>query len=313
MQKHKTKILSELLREIESDIGTRDMAFLVFESLTSSIKGFKSKNSKDFCEQFSHLVDVVSTTEPKFGILNYNFTKLMIAFNQIIANKQYSEKKWKKLAINEIKRILAKNKKMKKDLLVNSEKFNIEGKTILIHDHSHTVQDVLVHYKKMGRKFRVIIAEQDFEKTHSNIEKLHYYGIDFQVVPSYMLSHIHDQVDMAFFGALTLKDTMDFVMDPGTYGTISELKVDNVPIYIFIETNKFSFWKSAKRSEIFIHKHKRKHHSKPIEYDRIKYSHDRVPSKMFDKIITNKGVFTQDKLKKYFIEKMLDLKIPPRN
>jgi len=190
------------------------------------------------------------------------------------------------------------------DLIKQSEKINVEGKTILIHDHSHTVRDVLTHFKKMGKKFKVVVAEQDFDKTHDNIEYLFSAGIPFQVVPSYMLSHVHDRIDMLFFGALTLKDTMTFVMDPGTHGIISEFHVAKTPIHMFIDTDKFSFWKSKKREGIFIHEHTRAHHAKPIEYERIKYSHDRVPSELFTKVITDKGVFKSEELKDVYKEKM---------
>lgn len=296
----KTELLSEILRELESEIGTRDLATLVLQSLIDSIEGLCTDGAENFCKQFCELVQIVSNTEPKFGILNYSFAKLVKDFNRSICDREFSERKWKRIAIARVKDILADAKEQKRSLIRNSEGIEVEGKTILIHDHSHTVQDVLVHFKNMGRHFRVVIAEQDFDKTHGNIERMHRARIPFEVVPSYMLSHVHDQIDMAFFGAVTLKDSMDFVMSPGTHGVISEFHVEKVPIYMFISTKKFSLWKSKKRGEIFIHKHKRNHHAKAIKYDRIKYSHDRVPVSMFKKIITNEGLFTPGETKKVF-------------
>ena len=73
---------------------------------------------------------------------------------------------------------------------------------------------------------------------------------------------------------------------------------------MFISSKKFSLWKSKKRSEIFIHKHKREHHEKEIEYERIKYSHDRVPVSLFKKIITNEGIYTPAGLERLFNEKL---------
>jgi translation initiation factor 2B subunit (eIF-2B alpha/beta/delta family) len=113
-----------------------------------------------------------------------------------------------------------------------------------------------------------------------------------------------DNIDMVFFGALTLKDTMDFVMEPGTHGVASEFYAENVPMYMFIDTSKFSLWKSKQRGEIFIHKHTRTHCSKPIEYERIKYSHDRVPAKIFSKIVTNEGIFDADGVKDLFEKRL---------
>ncbi len=301
-----TNTFSKLFRKLEAEIGTKDMALLVFDALVDSIQVFKAKTAHDFCSQFHELCDSVGNTEPKFGILNSNFAALNKKFEQTICDKNYSEKRWKNLAIAEVKKIVDARRDSKKLILENSEKINLEGKTILIHDHSHTVHDVLAHNKYLGRNFNVVIAEQNFDKTHDNIERMYGLGIPFKVVPAYMLSHVTDRISMAFFGAVTLKDTMTFVMDPGTHGVISELHIDRIPIYMFIDANKFSLWKSKRRGEIFIHEHKRMHHEKSIEYDRIKYSHDRVPAKLFTQIITNEGTYTPSELKKSFVKKMAE-------
>lgn len=305
MIQHKIDLLSQILRDLEADIGTSDLSNLVLKALIDAIGALKVKNSKEFCEQFSELLESVSRTEPKFGILNHRFAELYAHFNTVLA-KNFSEEEWKKKVTKSVKKILEDAKVEKSKLIKHAEKLDIEGKTILIHDHSHTVQKILNHYKNRGKHFKVIIAEQDFDKTHSNIESMHNSEIPFQVVPAYMLSHVHKQIDMLFFGALTLKDTMDFVMDPGTLGIISEFHEENIPVYMFIDTAKFSLWKSKKRGEIFIHKHKRKLTTQPIEYERIKYSHDRVPVKLFKSIITNEGIFSPAELEKLFRKKVTD-------
>jgi translation initiation factor 2B subunit (eIF-2B alpha/beta/delta family) len=288
----KTKLFSDLMRQLEIDIGSRDLTELVLLSLIDAIRAFKGTKFDDFCKQYSEFAEMVKNTEPKFGIFRYYFGYL--------EKEMYEKKEWKKHAIKRIEQTLKYARKQKKLLLNNADKIKVENKTILIHDHSHTVQDVLVHYKNKKIKFNVIIAEQDYKKTHDNIERLHSAGIPFTVVPAYMLSHLHDQIDMIFYGALTLKDTQHFVMNPGALSIITEFQLDETPIYMFLGTDKFSLWKSKKRGEIFIHKHKRTHIHKPIEYERIKYSHDRVPAKFFKKIITNEGIFDHKELEKVF-------------
>lgn len=299
---NRIKHFSTLLRELEAEIGTRDVAVLVYNAFTNSLRSFKADSFEDFLKQFKDFYHILCSTEPKFGILIYHFGKLVCA----LEDKKFIESakgKWRNNLRKIAKKIMKDIKYHSDDLLKQAEKIDVEGKTILVHDHSHTVRDVLTRYKEMGKNFKVVVAEQDFDKTHDNIEYLFSAGIPFQVVPSYMLSHIHDRIDMLFFGALTLKDNMTFVMDPGTHGIISEFHVAETPIYMFIDTDKFSFWKSKKRGEIFIHAHARMHHAKPIEYERIKYSHDRVPAELFTKVVTDKGVFSLDELKTVFDEK----------
>ncbi len=301
--KQKIDHFSHLFREIEAEIGTRDLADLLLKALIESITSFKGEHFKEFCSQFDDLVNVVASTEPKFGILIYHFLKLQKDFHGNYCSK-LSDTKWKRVILKRVKEILKDARAENKKLIEYSEKIDVEGKTILIHDNSHTVHDVLSHYKRMGKHFRVIIAEQDFEKTHNNIERMYKIGIPFQVVPAYMLSHVHENIDMVFFGALTLKDTMNFVMNPGTHGIISEFHVEGIPIYMFINSKKFSLWRAEKKLGVFMHKHKRQHHARPIEYERIKYSHDRVPCKMFTKIVTNDGFFTPAELEKFFEGRM---------
>lgn len=300
----KIELLSKVLREMESDIGTRDLAALVLKALKNSIEVLKTHGKDSFCQEFKNLVEVMGSTEPKFGILNYHFSNLHKKLREDICSRDLSDEQVKKLLTAEIDKILNEWKKSRHGLIENSDNIDVEGKTILIHDHSHTVQDVLVHYKNRGKKFKVVIAEQDFEKTHSNIERMHKAGISFEVVPAYMLSHVHKEIDMLFFGALTLKDTMDFVMDPGTLGIISEFHVEHIPTYMFIDSAKFSLWKSQKRGDIFIRRDTRKHVGGLIEYERVKYSHDRVPAELFKKIVTEQGVYTPEALAKLFSDKM---------
>lgn len=295
----KTEIFSDLMRDLEVDMGTRDLTELVLLSLIDAIKAFKGSKFENFCEQYHDFAEMVKNTEPKFGIFRFYFGYLEKEISGNVCNIS-NEKSWKDLALKKIRETLKYARKQKKLLLHNAEKIGVEGKTILIHDHSHTVQDVLVYFKGRNKKFRVIIAEQDYKKTQDNIERLHNAEIPFTVVPAYMLSHVQNEIDMVFYGALTLKDTQEFVMNPGALSLISEFQLHKTPIYMFFGTDKFSLWKSSQRGEIFIHKHKRTHISKPIEYERTKYSHDRVPSKFFHKIITNEGIFTPEELKEVY-------------
>ncbi|MBA4336869.1 hypothetical protein C0416_03825 [bacterium] len=298
----KTEIFSQLLRDLEVQLGSRDLTEMVLLSLVDSIKAFSGKGFNSFCKQYEDFTLMIENTEPKFGIFQYYFGILK---NEITKNCSISgNDDWRDYAIEVVDKILASTRRQKKKILENAEKIDVEGKTILIHDHSHTVHDILAHLKAKKKKFKVIIAEQDFEKTHDNIERLHGEGIPFMVVPAYMLSHMYENIDMAFYGALTLKDTMHFVMDPGAQSIVAEFYLEKIPVYMFLGTDKFSLWKSKSRGEIFVHKQTKEHKTKPISYERIKYSHDRVPAKYFDKTITNEGIFTPEELKKLFDEKM---------
>lgn len=290
-------LFSSLLRELEVDAGTSDMALLVFDALRDAIQSLGVKSNQEFYEAFRELVEIILKTEPKYAILNYYTLQLLEDFEALNKKEEIDYKQW---AIDRVTSIHEEMKKRTESIIENADQLSFQGKTILLHDHSHTVHRVLQDQKKKGKVFKVVVAEQDPEKTHENIEVLHNAGIPFQVVPDYMLSHIHKNIDMVFYGALTLKDTMDFVMDPGTFGVISQFNTMNIPVYVFIKTTKFSYWKSKPRGEVYFKKHQRKHKNQPIEYERLKYSHDRVPAKLFEGIITNEGLFTPEQLEELY-------------
>jgi len=296
----KIDLLSRLLLDLEADIGTSDTAILVLKSLKDSLMNVRVKTNNDLHAQFQEMVHIVCETTPKFGILNFYFLEIL----HFLENSARKEKDIKKCLFRKIEDILKEIKEKKADLLKYTETLNVTGKTILIHDHSHTVHEVLQHLKSLGKNFHIIVAEQEHEKTQQNIEVLHKAGIPFRVIPAYMLSHVHTSIDMVFFGALTLKDTMDFVMDPGTHGVISEFHTTKTPIYSFLKTSKFSLWRSGDRSDVLSLCHTRTHCSKPIEYERMKYSHDRVPADLFSFIVTDEGIFTPKELKALFQKKM---------
>ena len=180
-------------------------------------------------------------------------------------------------------------------------KIDAKGKTVLIYDHSHSVQHALETLKTTGQDFNLLIAEQELGKTSDSITFAHELKIPYKVVPSYMLSYLDETVDMAFFGAVTLQHGGQFVMDPGCKSVISHLHFEKKPIYIFLTTSKFSLWTiQSHQREIYVKSHMRKHYLTDIEFERIKFSHDRVDLKLIDYTVTEKGIFTPAELQKEY-------------
>lgn len=301
------EILSTIFREIEHDIGTRELNKIVCNSLLESIGDYQIKNVDQFKENLKKIICDIENTQPKFAIIIEHCHRLLDYLSKILPRDSTRID-----AKNLKNKLLAFGKELTKEtacgtrqILHNALKeLDVRDKRILIFDHSHTVQDVLTNFKKQGMNFKVVVGEQDIEKTEENIIALHQAEIPFEVVPGYMLSHYEEEVDMLFFGALTLKSTFDFVTDTGSSAIISEFHLRKKPIYMFISSAKFSLWKSQKKTDIFSHPHLRRHSKKGIEYQRLKFSHDRVPLEFFTKIITEEGVFTPHEVKKLFQKKL---------
>src|SRR3989339_131778 len=297
--------ISTLFRQIELDKGTTELDTIVLSALVDAIKQYPITDIKKFQEIFKEIIALICQTEPKIAIL---MDHMFDVYEELLKVFQYDSKenqeKIKSKLLKKIDEVIKDQKNKKQQLLKNAKKYvNIEGKSILIFDHSHTVQDVLTYLHNSGEKFKVIVAEQDIYKTEDIIASLHKSNIPFEVIPSYMLSHYEQNVDMLFFGAVTLKNTYDFVLDPGSLAIISEFHLTKKKTVMFITTSKFSLWKSKRGTEVYHHPQNRLHSRQKIEYKRLKFSHDRVPSKLFDIIITEEGNFTASELKKNYDEK----------
>jgi len=297
---------TQVMKEIEKDLGTKELTILILKSLKDSFKEYKGETIESLMKQLKEIIHIFNNTEPKYAIIIYNVNNLYKAIKQIITDgkKHHPYKEYKKQIDTKIDKLIKDAKNLKNLILKNATKIDVNNKTILIHDHSQTVQDVLWKLKKNKQNFRVIVAEQDIDKTLKNIENLTKRNIPFQVVPAHMLSNIENDIDMCFFGALTLKDTYDFVVDTGTNGIISEFHIHKTPIYLFMTTNKFSLWKSSKKESIKKQTHSRKHPSKKIHFERLKFSHDRIPLSSIDTIITEEGIFNQEQIKKIYQQKL---------
>lgn len=295
--------LSSLFREVEIEVGSTELSLWAIQSLREAVQSFSAQNFHDFFKQLHKLCERINTTEPKFATIIDGFEEVLkMAYDQEIHHPETNYPFNKKSFLKCLDRIIRDKKNEQTDLIRHALNLDVTNKGVLVFDHSRTVQAALKTLWQKGQKFTVIVAEQDPEKTNSLIETLSETQIPFKVVPSYMVSHLSDNIDMVFLGGVTLKNTMDFVMDTGSSAIVSQFHLLEKPIYTFISTKKFSLWMSKKRHEIYQHSDQRKHHSKPISFERIKFSHDRVPIKLFSKIITEKGIFTPKQIEDLFLK-----------
>ncbi|MBU1018820.1 MAG: hypothetical protein ABII07_01855 [Patescibacteria group bacterium] len=296
--------LSQLILEMESQLGTRDMVEMILDALLDTIEDFNTKDDKKFCNQFDDAVKDIKNTRPRIGLLIEDFHDIWNEIQKEEHCKKHEKnacakcEDLKKAIKRKVKELKKKNREDMKLINKNTEKEIKKGDTILLHTHSHTVIDTLKAARRKKR-FSCIVAEQQYEKTMALIRELHKSKIPFKVVPEHMLSHIEKEVDKVFIGAVTLNSFHSVVSTPGTMAVVSEFK-GKAPIYLLMGTRKCSFWKAKE------HHHSRKeqelktHCDRPIKYNRIKFSHDRVPLEMFDSVITEKGKMTASQMLDFY-------------
>ena len=292
-------ILSDLFRTIEADLGAHAFCMLTLDALKSALSQYRIENRKEFIDQLMNVFELVQHTKPRYAILNDSFFKIIERVQSTKDNEDIGT------LLDEIERIkIGYDLELKSLIQVGSE-IDVEGKTILIYDHSHTVHNVLKAMHAAGKEFSVLVAEQEIEKTADSIAFLHSNQIPFKVVPSYMLSHVDHTVDMIFLGAVTLQENYHFVMDPGTKSIVSHFHLEEKPIYLFLASSKFSLWKLEKPAqEVYAKAHLKTHHRMTeIEFQQLKFSHDRVSLDLLSYIVTSEGILEPKEAKALFDKK----------
>lgn len=296
--------LSQLFLEIESQIGTRDLADLVLDALIATISDFNTKNDKQFCKQFEKIIKDIKNTSPRIGLIIEDFHEI---WNEVVKEEECKRHKdepclkcrdLKKIIGKKVKQLKKKNREDKKAIIALTEKAIKKGDKILLHTNSHTVMDALKATIRKKR-FSCIVAEQEPEKTAETIKELQKARIPFKVIPEHMLSHIEKEVDKVFIGAVTLNSFHYIVSNTGTMGVVSEFK-GKVPIYLLMGTRKCSFWQAKAHHHRYKEKQIKSHKYAKSTYTRIKFSHDRVPLELINKVITEQGIMSSEEMLKYY-------------
>lgn len=296
--------LSNIFRTIEEERGSIKLAEFVMETLETALNSVKITDIDDLYQQFNHLFSEVRNTQPRISLVIYYFFDLWEELQREKVNIKNIED-FKKNIIRTTKRIQEDSDRDFKTIVKTGAELVADNDIILVHSHSLTVREVLATAARNGKKFKVIVAEQETDKTIVMVDFFTKAKIPFTVVPEYMLSHIAENVTKVFFGATTLDQEQQFICDAGSYSVLAEFHAEHIPNYMFLSTKKFSLWPTSKKHETFKTTQNKVYASnkKVLNYERIKFSHDRVPAELFNSVITEIGIMTPDQVKDIYFER----------
>lgn len=302
-----TEKISQLFLGLEAEMGITGMDDVVLSALLRAIHDFKEKGEEDFLTQFYELFENVKNTQPRIAIVIDHFFHLWNTLSEAKETKHpEGHLFWERKIIGKIKEFRVSIKEEKCKLFKTGAAQIRSGDVILIHGLSSSVFESLFRAKRNGKKFKIIVAEQELEKTQKIIELLSKHRISFQVIPEYMLSHIESEVTKVFFGAVTINSNLHVVCDAGVNAIVSEFHLRKTPIYLFLLIRKFSLWKSSAEHHRYKATSTRTHGYKPISFERIKFSHDRVPLDHFKYVVTEKGKLKPAEIKEIYDEKFAE-------
>lgn len=299
--------ISKLFLTIESEVGTTRLNDMVLMGLKKAIHDFREKGEEDFLQQFYELLEAVKNTSPRIALIIDHFFHIWNVLND--AKKQThsaSHLYWEKKIVEALKSFAEDAKQEKKKMVKAGVSAMAKNDVILIHSISGSVLDTLIEAKRKGKDFEVIVAEQESEKTQQIIELLAKKKISFKVVPEYMLSHVEADITKVFLGAVTINSEMNVVCDAGSNAIVSEFHLSNKPIFLFISTRKFSLWKARSEHHHYKVKSTQTLSCAPVQFQRLKFSHDRVPLSYYDAVVTELGRMKPDEVQEIYEKKYKD-------
>jgi translation initiation factor 2B subunit (eIF-2B alpha/beta/delta family) len=139
----------------------------------------------------------------------------------------------------------------------------------------------------LQKTFKVIVLKQDLAKTRRLIKSLSAAGIDMEIVPEYSLSHYIEQGNKVFMGALSITDDMKVISAIGSANVVSLCHLNNLPVYLFANTLKFSHMPSSQQR---IHRKVESKTHGDLSFQLITHSHDTVDLKHVDFLVTEDGI-----------------------
>ncbi|MGE3278874.1 MAG: hypothetical protein AB7J40_03705 [Candidatus Altimarinota bacterium] len=296
--------ISKLFLDIESEVGTTRLNDMVLAALKKAIHDFREKNEEDFLRQFYELLEIVKNTSPRISLIIDHFFHIWNVL-QDAKSKEHPANHlyWELKIIDALKEFRQEAKVERKKMTKAGVSSMGKNDVILIHSISGSVLDTLCEAKRKGKAFEVIVAEQESEKTQQIVELLAKRKISFKVVPEYMLSHVEHEITKVFLGAVTINSEMSVVCDAGSNAIVSEFHLSKKPIYLFISTRKFSLWKARSEHHHYKVKTTKTLSRTPVEFQRLKFSHDRVPLDYYHVVVTEQGRMKPDEVKDLYLKK----------
>lgn len=293
MKENDQERVYSLIRDHEDYIGSARIAMLSINSFITSVKELEC-DPETIRDQFAELIETIKYTKPRIVPLIH----LIKAFEKEMEahyTKDVAEIKTQAIAI--LKRLHDKLQSNVGRVIEEGLKHIQENDLIVVHTASTDVTRMLVMAKEVfQKKFRVLILKQDFIKTKQLIKSLSEAQVDLLVVPEYSLSHYLEQADKLFVGAVSVTHDNKVLSPIGSANIVSLCHVNQVPVYLFANSLKFSYHPSSSQR---IHKKVVSVSEGDISFILTTHSHDIFDLSQVDYLITEEGTNAKDSIVEY--------------
>ncbi len=290
------ELMYELFKSHEDVMGSSRMSMLALTSLIESIKALNCSAS-DFWNQYRALIDIIKNLKHKL----VPFIHLIKEFEEEI--EPHMNKNIEELKRETIKLLSIKNEKLKDNInrvIANGKGLISDGDVLIVHTASLDIMNMLVqvkeHFNAINKKFKVLVLNQDFTKTKQLINTLSKTNIEVLIVPEYCLGDYINIATKLFMGVLSITYDLKAVCAVGSNNIVSLCHLNDIPVYLFANTLKFS------SSPEIDHQVEVKHETivhKDCEFILTMHSPDIVNIGLIDYLITEEKVVEKDFIKEY--------------
>ncbi|MEZ4524774.1 MAG: hypothetical protein R2941_02490 [Desulfobacterales bacterium] len=283
MKKEDRDNLYKLFRNYEDILGPDPTAVVALESFIQAVEELKCSES-EITSLLMELSEVIKDTRPRIIPL-IHLTEQFEA--EISPHFGKSLEEIKTQAVRILREKIAVFESYRAKLIENGMKYVEDKDVIVVHSISYAVERILIQaHQTLGKKFRVLLLKQDFTKTGRLIKSLSNAGIELFIIPEFNLSQYLENISKLFIGAMSVTSDRKVVAAVGTAGIVSLCHLNKVPVYLFVNSLKFSHQPYAKQG---IHRKNEDRQDKDLSYSLTTCSHDVVDLDLVTHVITEQS------------------------
>ncbi len=288
MKTEDKQLLCSLIRDHEDTMGSSRVTMMAIKAFIESVKQVQCQ-AKNIRELFAELSLAIKGTEPKVIPLIH----LIEEFEKELDGEE--SQTVDEIKAQAIRILMQKHHKIETKIgqVVEHGLTCInEGDVIIVHTISYDVTNMLKLARQVLHKnFKVIVLKQDLAKTRRLVKSLSAAGIDMEIIPEYSLVHYIDQGNKVFMGALSITEDMKVVSAVGSANVVSLCHLNQLPIYLFANTLKYSHSPSSQQH---IHRKVESKTHGDLCFQLVTHSHDTVDLKHVDYLVTESGIENKD-------------------
>ena len=280
----------KLLRDIGDIQGIARTTILALNSFIEAIRELQCSR-EEVADLYIELATAIKNSQPKVIPLIHLIERFENDMRQLMKNEP---------SIEEIRDSAEKSLNKQIELFKSNAarvtehglQYVKNGDVIIVHSASSVVTNILIRAKhSLNMMFRVIVLEQNKERTRQLVQAFRQHDIDYHVTPAHDLSHYVEQANKMFLGALTITSDHKIVAPSGTSGTVSLCHLNNIKVHLFANTLHYSH-KTA--TDQYIYSEEGNTNTANCYFPITRHSHDLIDLELIDHVVTENGETKKD-------------------